>query len=61
MKHKNEAVRCIKFFTAYVHTQFSVYIKKIRSDNGLEFINIEVKNVFSSESILHETSYPYTP
>lgn len=36
-------VECIKEFLAYVLNQFSVHVKKIRSDNGKEFLNNELR------------------
>lgn len=37
MKNKSETIDCIANFITYIHTQFSVKIKAIRSGNGTEF------------------------
>jgi transposase InsO family protein len=36
-------------------------VKKIRSDNGFEFKNLQVEKYLEEESIKHEFSAPYTP
>jgi transposase InsO family protein len=36
-------------------------VKKIRSDNGSEFKNLQVKVYLEEEDIKHEFSTPYTP
>lgn len=58
---KTEAFSFLKVFFAYVNNQFSAHVKRVRSDNGTEFINNEVTNYFSTNGIVHETSCPYIP
>ena len=36
-------------------------MKKIRSDNGSEFKNLQVEEYLEKEGIKHEFSAPYTP
>ena len=36
-------------------------MKKIRSDNGSEFKNLQVEEYLEEEGIKHELSAPYTP
>ncbi|GBP89773.1 Retrovirus-related Pol polyprotein from transposon TNT 1-94 [Eumeta japonica] len=36
-------------------------VKTVRSDNGLEFENRDVKEIFTSRGITHQTTVPYTP
>jgi transposase InsO family protein len=36
-------------------------VKKIRSDNGFEFKNLQVEEYLEEEGIKHEFSAPYTP
>jgi transposase InsO family protein len=36
-------------------------VKKIRSDNGSEFKNLQVEEFFEEEGIKHEFFAPYTP
>ncbi|XP_028806347.1 uncharacterized protein LOC114761183 [Neltuma alba] len=59
--NKSDTVYHLKNFLAYVHTQFTSTVKKIRSDNGLEFVNAELQHYLQSKGIIHETSCPYTP
>ena len=48
----------IKFFVAYVKTQFNRKIKIIRTNNGIEFF---LPSFYSSKGILHQTSCRQTP
>ena len=56
MKHKVEAQPLIKRFSSYVSTKFESHIKKIRSDNGGEFLSLQS---FFKDNGQH--SYVYTP
>jgi transposase InsO family protein len=40
--------------------EFGLRIKKIRSDNGTEFKNSQIKGFLEEEGIKHEFSSPYT-
>ena len=44
----------IKFFVAYVETQFNGKIKTIRTYNGTEF---SLPNFYKSKGIIHQTNY----
>jgi hypothetical protein len=41
--------------------EFRLRIKKIRSDNGTEFMNSQIEGFLEEEGIKHEFSSPYTP
>jgi hypothetical protein len=41
--------------------EFELEVKKIRSDNGSEFKNLQVEEFLEEEGIKHEFSAPYTP
>jgi transposase InsO family protein len=41
--------------------EFDSKVKKIRSDNGTEFKNIQVEDFLDEEDIKHEFSASYTP
>jgi hypothetical protein len=41
--------------------EFGLRIKKIRSDNGMEFKNSQIEGFLKEEGIKHEFSSPYTP
>lgn len=61
MRHKSEATSYIKYFIAHVGNQFPVSIKRLRTDNGTEFINQELRSYLADKGIIHERSCPYTP
>jgi Reverse transcriptase (RNA-dependent DNA polymerase) len=44
-----------------VKTQFERNIKVIRSDNGTEYLNHDVRIILQNNGIIHETSYVGTP
>lgn len=58
---KVTALQVIKAFVIFVENQFNTHIQIIRSDNGLEFTNIEANQFFQSKGIIHQKSCPYTP
>ncbi|GJU11703.1 ribonuclease H-like domain-containing protein [Tanacetum coccineum] len=41
--------------------QFEIKVKVIRSDNGTEFVNNKMSDLFTSLGIIHQTSCSYTP
>jgi transposase InsO family protein len=41
--------------------KFELKVKKIISDNGSEFKNLQVEEYLDEEGIKHEFSAPYTP
>jgi hypothetical protein len=44
-----------------IQNEFDVKVKKIRSDNGTEFKNIQVEDFLDEEGIKNEFLAPYTP
>ncbi|KAI9119361.1 hypothetical protein K1719_010036 [Acacia pycnantha] len=60
MRSKSETVMHLKHFVAYVSTQFSATVKRIRSDHGAEFVNNDSKEFFLQKGMVHETSCSYT-
>ncbi|KAF5776249.1 putative RNA-directed DNA polymerase [Helianthus annuus] len=61
IKHKSEAGDCLMAFHKMVKTQFGKDIKRIRSDNGGEFVSNRMTNFYTEEGILLETTCPHTP
>lgn len=61
MKEKSETANILMNFHRMVKVQFGRNIKKVRSDNGSEFINSTIKSFFQKEGIAHETSCVATP
>jgi transposase InsO family protein len=41
--------------------EFDAEVKRIRTDNGIEFKNTQVENYLDDEGIKHEFSAHYTP
>ena len=44
-----------------VETQFEKRIKMVRSDNGTEYVNKNLRGFFNDKGIIHETSCVGTP
>ena len=44
-----------------IETQFNTCVQTIRTDNGLEFVNVETSIFFKTKGIIHEKTCPYTP
>jgi hypothetical protein len=42
-------------------SEFDAKVKKIRSDNSIEFKNTQVEDFLDEEGIKHEFLVPYTP
>ena len=57
-KHKSEAFGHFKDYKAYVELKFGVKLKKIRCDNGGEFLTEEFTAYLRSEGIELETTAP---
>jgi hypothetical protein len=53
--------RTLKRFLRWAQNEFRLRIKKIRSDNGMEFKNSQIEGFLEEEGIKHEFSSPYTP
>jgi transposase InsO family protein len=50
----------LKRFIRRAQNEFGFRIKKIKSDNGTEFKNSQIKRFLEEEGIKHEFSSPYT-
>lgn len=61
LKHKSEVIDHFEKFIKMVKNQTGCQIQKLRSDNGLEFVNKNLKSLLDSNGIIHETTCPYTP
>jgi hypothetical protein len=58
---KSETQEVIKKFLKRAQNEFDAKVKKVRSDIGSEFKNIEVEDYLDQEGIKHEFLAPYTP
>jgi transposase InsO family protein len=61
MQDKSETQGTLKHFLRRAQNRFELKVKKIRSDNGSEFKNLQVEEYLEDEGIKHEFSAPYTP
>lgn len=61
VKGKDEAKVCIENYINKAENITRNKIQYFRSDNGLEFINKEMRDLFATRGIVHQTTVPYTP
>jgi transposase InsO family protein len=61
LKDKSETQEIFKRFARRAQNEFDVKIKKVRSGNGTEFRNTNIKEFLDEEGIKHEFLVPYTP
>jgi transposase InsO family protein len=61
LQDKTETQGTLKRFLRWAQNEFELKVKKIRSDNGSEFKNLQVEEYLEEEGIKHEFSAPYTP
>jgi transposase InsO family protein len=61
LQEKSQTQETLKGFLRWTQNEFSLRIKKIRSDNGTEFKNSQIEGFLEDEGIKHEFSSPYTP
>ena len=58
---KSQVQEKVKIFVRRAQREFGLPIKKMRSDNGIEFKNTLIEEFLDDEGIKHEFSTPYTP
>jgi hypothetical protein len=61
LQEKSQTQETLKGFLRQAQNEFGLRIKKIRSDNGMEFKNSLIEGFLEDEGIKHEFSSPYTP
>ncbi|GKA20495.1 putative RNA-directed DNA polymerase [Tanacetum coccineum] len=61
LEHKDQASICLVDFHKMVKVQFEKNIKRIRCDNGGEFVSNKMIDFYAREGIVLETSCPHTP
>jgi transposase InsO family protein len=61
LQDKSETQGTLKRFLRRAQNEFELKVKKIRSDNGSEFKNLQMEEYLEEEGIKHEFSAPYTP
>jgi transposase InsO family protein len=60
LQDKSEPQEVLKKFLKRAQNEFDAKVMRIRSDNGTEFKNTQVKDYLDEEGIKHEFSAPYT-
>jgi hypothetical protein len=61
LQDKSKTQGTLKRFLRRAQNEFELKVKKIRSDNGSEFKNLQVEEFLEEEGIKHEFFNPYTP
>jgi transposase InsO family protein len=61
LQDKSETQGTLKRFLKRAQNEFELKVKKIRSNNGSEFKNIQVEEYLDEEGVKHEFFAPYTP
>jgi transposase InsO family protein len=61
LQDKSKTQGTLTRFLRRAQNEFELKVKKIRSDNGSEFKNLQVEEFLEEEVIKHEFSAPYTP
>lgn len=61
LKSKNEVFNHFRNYVKRVYLETGRKINTLRTDNGLEFVNSEMKTFMKDEGIEHQTTVPYTP
>jgi hypothetical protein len=61
LMEKSEVFSTFKDFKAFLEKQSSLFIKKLRTDNGGEYVNETFTYICREHGIQHHLSIPYTP
>lgn len=61
LNSKDQVALVLHAFVRMVEVHFEKHIKFFRSDNGTEFVNKKVSEVFADHGIFHHRSCPYSP
>ena len=61
LKFKSDVLQTLRHFFKMVDTQFHTSIKGVRTDNGGEFINNALQDLFTELGIIHYKTCAHTP
>ncbi|RDX81891.1 hypothetical protein CR513_37383, partial [Mucuna pruriens] len=61
MKHKYEVCQTFVIFFRLVKNQFNKFIKRLWSNNGIKFVNLEFSKFLKDNGVVHELMYVNTP
>ena len=56
MKNRSELFSHFRAFYDEIHTQFHVYVQRMRSDNAKEYVSEQFQSFMLQNGILHQTS-----
>jgi transposase InsO family protein len=59
LKHKSDVVSKFKAFKTFAENQTGKRLKILRTDNGKEYVNAELKRLLTNYGIKHELIVPY--
>jgi hypothetical protein len=59
VSHKSDVKTIFQTFYNLVETQFSAKIKKLKTENGGEYVNKEIVAFLEMKGIIHDLSSPY--
>lgn len=58
---KSHVLRCLERVFTLISNQFGTSIKRVRSDNGSEFLSNACQDLFACKGVEHQKSCAYTP
>ena len=61
LNKKSDTTKAIKHFIKMIERQTGHKIRRFRTDNGTEYVNQFLKESFTTEGIIHDTTAPYSP
>ncbi|KAM1763339.1 hypothetical protein ACFX11_002688 [Malus domestica] len=61
LKSKSEVSSAFQRFYKMIVVQYKRNIQVLRSDNGGEYVNLELRSFLELHGIVHQTTCPYTP
>jgi transposase InsO family protein len=61
LKYKSDVFDSFRVFKTFVEKQSGLSIRRIRTDNGGEYVNQAFRDFCSEHGLQHQFSVPYTP
>jgi transposase InsO family protein len=61
IRYKSDVVDFVQRTIPVLETQTGRSVRKVRTDNGKEYVNNVLTTYFNAKGIIHETTVPYTP
>ena len=60
LKLKSEVFQNLNIFKAHAENKSGKHIKILRTDNGTEYVNKDIKNIYNEVDIQLQHTVPYT-